>query len=55
MATKQKHPIPLWRVTARHAKVGRVDLLVAARTAADARAIVEQGATVVRCTREVRS
>lgn len=54
MATPSR-PLPLWRVTARHRKVGRVEILVAAKTAALARLIVEQGATVVRCRREVRS
>ena len=55
MATATRRRTPIWRVTARHPKVGQVEILVSAKTEADARIIIEQGATVVRCRREVRS
>lgn len=48
--------LPLWRIWARTPRLrGQVQILVAARTEADARLIIEGGATVVRCRREVRS
>ena len=54
MATASR-PLPLWRIWARHRTAGAVQILVAAATAAEAREIIEQGAVVTRCRREVRS
>jgi hypothetical protein len=55
MATASR-PLPLWRIWARTPRLrGQVQILVSAPTEADARAIIEGGATVVRCRREVRS
>jgi hypothetical protein len=55
MATASR-PLPRWRIWARTARLqGLTEILVSAPTEADARAIIEGGATVVRCRREVRS
>jgi hypothetical protein len=54
MATA-KHSLPLWRVWARTPRVkGTVSILVRAATREIAAAIINDGATVTRCT-EVRS
>jgi hypothetical protein len=56
MASKTTLPLPLWRIWARTPRLrGQVQILVAAATRDDAVAIIEGGATVVRCKREVRS
>lgn len=44
--------LPLWRVTARHPKVGTVDLLVAARTEGEAVSIITDGVIVIRIRRQ---
>lgn len=55
MATATR-PTPRWRIWARSTRLkGLTEIIVSAPTEADARAIIEGGATVVRCRREVRS
>jgi hypothetical protein len=54
MATRT--PLPLWRVWARTPRLrGQVQILVSATTRELAIALINEGATVVRCVREVRS